>query len=119
MKNSKISNFILEISQVLLVFLGMYSAVMCGALSIGLTVSRGVLALVSLLAAFLFYGLFTVLETFHHGKLYGMLGITLFFSEIPHGAAKGNRDDHQHLFKRIYELYTDDKNASFRKRLSE
>ena len=40
MKNSKISNFILEISQVLLVFLGMYSAVMCGALSIGLTVSR-------------------------------------------------------------------------------
>lgn len=80
MKNSKISNFILEISQVLLVFLGMYSAVMCGALSIGLTVSRGVLALVSLLAAFLFYGLFTVLETFHHGKLYGMLGITLFFA---------------------------------------
>ena len=69
MKNSKISNFILEISQVLLVFLGMYSAVMCGAMSIGLTFSRGVLALVILLAAFLFYGLFTVLETFHHGKI--------------------------------------------------
>ena len=51
MKNSKISNFILEISQVLLVFLGMYSAVMCGAMSIGLTFSRGVLALVILLAA--------------------------------------------------------------------
>ena len=48
MKNSKISNFILEISQVLLVFLGMYSAVMCGAMSIGLTFSRGVLALVIL-----------------------------------------------------------------------
>ena len=79
MKNSKISNFILEISQVLLVFLGMYSAVMCGAMSIGLTFSRGVLALVILLAAFLFYGLFTVLETFHHGKLYGMLGLTAFF----------------------------------------
>ena len=79
MKNSKISNFILEISQVLLVFLGMSSAVMCGATSIGLTFSRGVLALVILLAAFLFYGLFTVLETFHHGKLYGMLGLTAFF----------------------------------------
>lgn len=80
MRNSKISNFILEISQVLLVFLGMYSAVMCGAMSIGLTFSRGVLALVILLAAFLFYGLFTVLETFHHGKLYGMLGLTAFFA---------------------------------------
>ncbi|MGN1206331.1 MAG: transglutaminase family protein [Eubacterium sp.] len=80
MKNSKISNFILEISQVLLVFLGMYSAIMCGSLSIGLTVSRGVLALVILLAALLFYGLFTVLETFHRGKLYGMLGITAFFA---------------------------------------
>lgn len=43
-----------------------------------LTFSRGVLALVILLAAFLFYGLFTVLETFHHGKLYGMLGLTAF-----------------------------------------
>ena len=52
MKNSKISNFILEISQVLLVFLGMYSAVMCGAMSIGLTFSRGVLALVILPTSF-------------------------------------------------------------------
>ena len=35
-----------------------------------------------LLAAFLFYGLFTVLETFHNGKIYGIAGITVFFAMI-------------------------------------
>ena len=79
MKSNKISNFILEISQVLLVFLGMYSSIMCAALSLGLPLQRGILALVILVAAFLFYGLFTVLETFHRGKFYGMLGLTAFF----------------------------------------
>ena len=32
MKNGKIVNFVLEISQVFLVFLGVYSAVMCACL---------------------------------------------------------------------------------------
>ena len=78
MKNGKIVNFVLEISQVFLVFLGVYSAVMCAALSLSLPVNRMVATLVLLSAAFLFYGLFTVLETFRRGKLYGMLGITVF-----------------------------------------
>ena len=78
MKNGRIVNFILEISQVFLVFLGVYSAVMCAALSLSLPVNRMATTLVLLSAAFLFYGLFTVLETFHHGKFYGMLGITAF-----------------------------------------
>lgn len=75
---TKIMNFILEISQVLLVFLGVYSAVMCAAMSLSMPVNRWVTALVVLAASFLFYGLFTVLETFRRGKLYGVLGITAF-----------------------------------------
>ena len=79
MKNSKISNFILEISQVMLVFLGVYSALMCMATSLELTFNRGIFFLIMLIAAVLFYGLFTVLETFRNGKLYGLLGILLFY----------------------------------------
>lgn len=77
-KNNKLVNFILEISQVFLVFLGVYSAIMCAALSLALPVNRLAVAVVLLAVSFLFYGLFTVLETFRHGKLYGMLGITAF-----------------------------------------
>lgn len=79
MKSSKITNFILEVSQVFLVFLGVYSALMCAALSLSLPVNRLAATLVLLGGAFLFYGLFTVLETFPHGKLYGILGITAFY----------------------------------------
>lgn len=79
MKTNKFINFILEISQVFLVFLGVYSSIMCAALSLSLPVNRLVVTIVVLGAAFLFYGLFTVLETFHHGKVYGMLGITAFY----------------------------------------
>lgn len=78
MKNSKITNFILEISQVFLVFLGVYSAIMCAAMSLSLPVNRVVSTLVVLGASFLFYGLFTVLETFRHGKAYGLAGISVF-----------------------------------------
>lgn len=79
---TKITNFILETSQVLLVFLGGYSAIMCATQSLSLPVNRMVTALVMLGTAFLFYGLFTVLETFRHGKLYGLLGITLFVGVV-------------------------------------
>ena len=81
-RNNKLINFILEISQVILVFLGVYSAVMCTATSLELTFSRAACTIVMLLAAFLFYGLFSVLETFHNGKLYGIAGITVFFALI-------------------------------------
>lgn len=79
---TKITNFILETSQVLLVFLGGYSAIMCAVRSLSLPVNRMVTALVMLGTAFLFYGLFTVLETFRHGKVYGLLGITLFTAVV-------------------------------------
>lgn len=78
MKTSKFTNIVLEISQVLLVFLGVYSALMCAAMSLSLPVSRWITMIVILGLSFLFYGLFTVLETFRHGKLYGLLGITAF-----------------------------------------
>ncbi len=79
---TKITNFILETSQVLLVFLGGYSAIMCATQSLLLPVNLMASALVMLGAAFLFYGLFTVLETFRHGKAYGLLGITLFTAVV-------------------------------------
>lgn len=78
-RNSKLINFILEFSQIALVFLGVYSALMCSGTSLGLTYDRGLLALIMMGASVLFYGLFTVLETFHNGKFYGILGITLFY----------------------------------------
>lgn len=78
-RNNKLINFILEFSQVLLVFLGVFSAVMCPAVSLGLTFDRLLLTVVCLVASILFYGLFTVLETFRKGKLYGILGITAFY----------------------------------------
>lgn len=78
MKTNKFVNFILEVSQVMLVFLGVYSAVMCAALSLSLPINRLVSALIVLGASFLFYGLFTVLETFRRGKIYGILGISAF-----------------------------------------
>ena len=81
-RNSKFLNFILEFSQILLVFLGVFSALMCSAFSLDLTFDRGMCTLIMLLAAILFYGLFTVLETFRNGKLLGILGITLFFFVI-------------------------------------
>lgn len=79
MRNNKLINFILEFSQILLVFLGVLSALMCTAASLGLSYSRMWCTLIMLAAAVLFYGLFTVLETFRKGKMYGILGITLFF----------------------------------------
>ncbi len=78
MKTSKFMNVILEISQVMLVFLGVYSALMCAAMSLSLPVSRLITMSVILGLSFLFYGLFTVLETFRHGKMYGLLGISAF-----------------------------------------
>ena len=63
----------------MLVFLGVYSALMCMATSLELTFNRGIFFLIMLIAAVLFYGLFTVLETFRNGKLYGLLGILLFY----------------------------------------
>ena len=49
------------------------------ATSLELTFNRGIFFLIMLIAAVLFYGLFTVLETFRNGKLYGLLGLLLFY----------------------------------------
>ena len=78
-RNNKLINFILEFSQILLVFLGVYSAIMCSATSLELTINVGILAVLMFGTSILFYGLFTVLETFHRGKLYGILGLLLFY----------------------------------------
>lgn len=81
-RDNKLFKFILEFSQVLLVFLGVFSAIMCTATSLELTYDHNLLVLIMLVASVVFYGLFTVLETFRKGKFYGLLGITMFFALI-------------------------------------
>ncbi len=81
-RNNKLINFILEFSQIMLVFLGVYSALMCTAASLELIYDDSLCLIMMFAASIVFYGLFTVLETFRKGKLYGILGITLFFAII-------------------------------------
>lgn len=81
-RNNKLINFILEFSQIMLVFLGVYSALMCSATSLELIYDNMFCLVLMFFSAIVFYGLFTVLETFRKGKLYGILGITLFFMVI-------------------------------------
>ena len=81
-RDKKLIKFIMEFSQVLLVFFGVFSAIMCTATSLELPCDRYLIALIMLVASIVFYGLFTVLETFRKGKGYGILGITLFFALI-------------------------------------
>lgn len=78
-RDNRVIRFILEFSQVLLVFFGVYSALMCTATSLELTYDHVLIVAIMFISAIVFYGLFTVLETFRKGKLYGLLGITLFF----------------------------------------
>lgn len=81
-RNNKLINFILEFSQIMLVFLGVYSALMCSATSLELIYDNTLVIVMMFAASIIFYGLFTVLETFRKGKLYGIIGITLFFAVI-------------------------------------
>lgn len=78
-RNNKLINFILEFSQVMLVFLGVYSALMCTASSLDMIYDGKLCLLLLFVASIVFYGLFTVLETFRKGKLYGLIGISMFF----------------------------------------
>ena len=66
----------------MLVFLGVYSALMCSATSLELIYDNTLIIVMMFAASIIFYGLFTVLETFRKGKLYGIIGITLFFAVI-------------------------------------
>lgn len=81
-RHNKFVRFILEFSQIMLVFLGVFSAIMCTSTSLELTYDEVLVALVMFLASLVFYALFTVLETFRKGKMYGILWITLFFVVI-------------------------------------
>ena len=78
-RNNKLINFILEFSQIMLVFLGVYSALMCTASSLDMIYDGKLCLLLLFAASIVFYGLFTVLETFRKGKLYGLIGVTMFF----------------------------------------
>lgn len=81
-RNNKLINFILEFSQIMLVFLGVYSALMCSATSLELIYDSRFCIVLMFVSSIVFYALFTVLETFRKGKLYGIIGITMFFMLI-------------------------------------
>ncbi len=81
-RNNKLINFILEFSQIILVYLGIVSVLLCTATSLELTFDKTVFILILLFASILFYGLFSVLETFKNGKLYGLLGLALFGAAV-------------------------------------
>ncbi len=81
MKQNKIFNLILEYSQILLVFLGVFLSLECLIKPLSFTVNEGALAIVLMITSVLFYAFFTVLETLRRGKAkaYGFVGILVFF----------------------------------------
>ncbi len=110
MKKGRIVNFILEISQVFLVFLGVYSAVMCAALSLSLLrVNRMAATLVLLSAAFLFLwsvhgaGNFSSWEILWNAWHYRICDPG--YSPVSYRSAEGCRNNHQYISEGVYELY--------------
>ncbi len=79
MKNNKFITVILDIMQVLFVYFGVYSSMMCMADSFSLTYNDVVVVVLMLLSAFIFYAMFSVLETIKKGKIYGIIGIIVFY----------------------------------------
>ena len=78
MKKSRIINFIMDASQVLLLFAGIYSAIMCAMGSVSVPFNNKVVMITLLVLCILFHILFTMLETFKGGKMYGVIGIVVF-----------------------------------------
>ncbi|MEE3467954.1 MAG: transglutaminase domain-containing protein [Eubacterium sp.] len=78
-RSSKLTNMLLELVQILMVFLGVSSALTCTATSLELVYDRTLLLSILGVGALLFYALFSVLETIRYGKLYGIGGLLVFY----------------------------------------
>ena len=69
----------MEAVQIMMVFLGVASAITCTASGLELVYDRILFLVFLLIGSILFYALFSVLETIRHGKLYGIGGLLVFY----------------------------------------
>ncbi len=81
-QRSKIFNALMEVVQIMMVFLGVASALTCTAAGLELVYNRALFLVILFIASVLFYALFSVLETIRHGKLYGIGGLLVFYIAI-------------------------------------
>ena len=82
----------MEMIQVLMVYLGVFSALNCMAGCLDLVYDGMMVALLLGGGALLFYAFFSVLETFRRGKLYGIGGLLVFYVAL---AVKFGREIYQ------------------------
>ncbi len=78
-QSSKLFNALMEAVQIMMVFLGVASAITCTASGLELVYDRILFLVFLLIGSILFYALFSVLETIRHGKLYGIGGLLVFY----------------------------------------
>ena len=78
-RSSKLINIFMEFIQILMVFLGVTSALTCTATGIELVYDRLLFITIMAVACVIFYALFTVLETIRGGKLAGIAGLLIFY----------------------------------------
>ena len=81
-KQNKIVNLFFELVQILMVFLGVTSALTCTATSLELVYDRTLFLVFMGIGSVLFYALFSVLETIKKGKLFGIGGLLLFYGAL-------------------------------------
>ncbi|MCR4604701.1 MAG: transglutaminase-like domain-containing protein [Eubacterium sp.] len=78
-KSSKFGRFLMELIQILMVYLGVASALTCMTGCLDVVYDRLMLYIFLAIGAVLFYAFFSVLETFKRGKFYGIGGLLLFY----------------------------------------
>ena len=81
-QSSKLTNLLFEFVQILMVFMGVTSALSCTATSLELVYDRTLFLVFMAIGAVLFYALFSVLETIKRGKLFGIGGLLLFYGAL-------------------------------------
>ena len=72
----------MEVVQMMMVFLGVASAITCTAAGLELVYDRMLFLIFIFIGSILFYALFSVLETIRYGKLYGIGGLLVFYIAI-------------------------------------
>lgn len=81
-QSSKLFNALMEVVQIMMVFLGVASAITCTAAGLELVYDRMLFLSFILIGSILFYALFSVLETIRYGKLFGIGGLLVFYTAL-------------------------------------
>ena len=72
----------MEVVQIMMVFLGVASAITCTAAGLELVYNRTLFLVFLFIGSIIFYALFSVLETIRYGKLFGIGGLLVFYIAI-------------------------------------